>query len=190
MAAWSAAAVRAHGSGLRTIVEADLAWAVDAILWAAEHPRIDSLSYHESTFSMGADRAAAAALPCMLLAPFDSHNLDRSSIERALVALGTSLFDEVRAIFVKGCEPLWVQPCEIDQMTGTCRPHALAWVAATAGLRYCQLGSWNEQSQQRGPGLLSPPFEETLPAVADDALLLNCYSVTSEACGNTARRKS
>ena len=53
-------------------------------MWAAENPQIDGMSYHETTFPMGADRAAAAALPLLLLAPFDNLNLDRPRIESAL----------------------------------------------------------------------------------------------------------
>lgn len=169
----AAAAVRAHVVGLTTINDSDLLWATEAILWAAENPRIDGISYHESTFPMGADRAAAAALPLLLLAPFDNLNLDRSRIESALEALGTSLFDEVRTIYVKGCEPVWEAPCELEELTGSCHRHPLAWAAVTAGLRDCRLGPWGQQTQRREPDPLQPPFSETLPAVADDALMVN-----------------
>lgn len=169
----AAAAVRAHAMGLASINGSDLLWAAGAVLWAAENPRIDFMSYHETTFPMGADRAAAAALPLLCLAPFDDLNLDGSRVEGALEALATSLFDEVRAIYVKGCEPLWQVPCELDEGTGACRRHVPAWSAATAGLRDCRLGPWNQQTQRREPDPLPPPFRETLPAVADDALMVN-----------------
>lgn len=169
----AAAAVRAHAVGLTAINHSTLTWAVEAILWAAENPRIDSMSYHESMFPMGADRAAAAALPLLLLGPFDSLSLDRDRIEGALQLLATSLFDEVRAIYVKGCEPLWEAVCEIDDSTGSCRRHAPAWAAATAGLRDCRLGAWDYETQRREPDPLLPPFGETLPTVADDGLLVN-----------------
>jgi len=156
-----------------TINGSDLAWAADAIVWAAENPRIDGMSYHETTFPMGADRTAAAALPLLILAPCENLNLDQSRIEGALESVTTSLFDEVRALYVKGCAPLWEAPCELDQVTGTCRRHALPWTAAKAGLRDCRLGPWSEQSQRRDPDPLGPPFGEALPTVADDALLVN-----------------
>lgn len=169
----AAAAVRAHALGLTVINDSDLNWAAEAILWAAENPRIDGMSYYETTFPMGADRAAAAALPVLLLAPFDALNLDGERVANALHALATSLFDEVRAIYVKGCERLWGASCELEQTTGVCRRHAPAWSAATAGLRDCRLGPWNVETQRREPDSLLPPFDEMLPTVADDALLVN-----------------
>lgn len=183
----AAAAVRAHAVGLMAINGSDLAWAADAVLWAAENPRIDGMSYHETTFPMGADRAAAAAVPLLLLAPFDDLDLDGSRVESALEALTTSLFDEVRAIYVKGCEPLWEAPCKPQGGTGTCHRHGPAWFAARAGLRDCRLGPWNQRTQRRAPDPLRPPFDETLPAVADEALLVNRLRMPL-ACMVDARR--
>jgi Mrp family chromosome partitioning ATPase len=183
----AAAAVRAHGVGLMAINDSDLLWAAEAILWAAENPRIDGMSYHESTFPMGADRAAAAAIPLLLLAPIDDLIVDGSRLESALEALATSLFDEVRAIYVKGCEPLWEVPCELEKYEGRCRRHGPAWSAATAGLRDCRLGPWNQHTQRREPDPLRPPFSDTLPSVADDALLVTRLRMPL-ACMVDARR--
>jgi hypothetical protein len=189
LVAVAAAAVRAHAMGLVTIQGSDLAWAVQALLWAAENPQIDGMSYHESTFPMGADRAAAAAAPLLLLAPFDNLDHDRSQVERALQSLATSLFDEVRAIYVKGCEPVWLASCDIDDSTGQCRRHGPAWIAAIAGLSDCRLGPWNQETQRREPDPLPPPFHESLPAVADDKLLVNRLRMPL-ACMVDARRAS
>lgn len=169
----AAAAVRSHALGLTAIDDSDLPWAVEAILWAAENPQIDGMSYHETTFAMGADRAAAAAVPLLLGSSLDNLNLDQGRIENALGAVATSLFDEVRAIYVKGCAPLWDEPCRQDETTGDCQRHMPAWAAAMESLRDCRLGPWNQETQRRGPDPLLPPFSETLPAVADDALLIN-----------------
>lgn len=173
LVAVAAAAVRAHAMGLVNVGASDVAWAAQAVLWAAENPQIDSMSYHESMFVMGADRAAAASAPLLTLAPFDDLEFVRSRVEKSLRALATSLFDEVRAIYVKGCEPVWGAPCDLDEGTGQCRRHRPAWAAATAGLIDCRLGPWNNETQQREPDPLSPPFHDSLPAVADDALLVN-----------------
>jgi hypothetical protein len=169
----AAAAVRSCALGLTTIDESDLRWAIEAILWAAENPQLDGMSYYETTFPMGADRAAAGALPLLHLAAFDPLNLDRERIENALRALATSVFDEVRAIYVKGSELLWKASCELDPVSGVCRRHASAWSAATDALRDCRLGPWNQETQRREPDPLPPPFGEILPTVADDALLVN-----------------
>lgn len=173
LVAVAAAAVRSHALDLATIDEPDLRWAIEALLWAAENPRVDEVSYYESTFPMGADRAAAAALPLLLLDPFDNLGLDTARVGDALAALATSLFDEVRAIYVKGCEPLWERSCDVDQATGVCRRHSPAWSAATSGLRYCRLGEWSQETQRREPDPLPPPFDVTLPSVGADAMMVN-----------------
>lgn len=173
LVAVAAAAVRSHGLGLASIDDADLRWAVEATLLAAENPQIDGMSYHGSMFSMGADRAAAAAVPLLLLPAFENLDLNRERVYNALQTLATSLFDEVRAIYVTGCAPLWDEPCHLDAITGKCQRHWLAWTAALEGLRDCRLGPWDQEAQRREPDPLPPPFNETLPTVADDALLLN-----------------
>ncbi|ODR19213.1 hypothetical protein [Mycolicibacterium porcinum] len=169
----AAAAVRSHALGLAAIDESDLHWAIEAILLAAENPRIDGMSYYETTFPMGADRAAAATVPLLTLSSFDQLELDQARIDNALRALATSLYDEVRAIYVKGCTPLWDESCRLDNATGDCRRHMPAWAAATGGLRDCRLGPWDQETQRRKSDPLPPPFDETLPTVADDALLVN-----------------
>ena len=138
----AAAAVRSFALGLTTIDESDLRWAVEAILWAAENPHIDGMSYHETTFPMGADRAAAGGAPALALSVRSTaSDLDRERIDNALRALATSLFDEVRAIYAKGSEPLWTVPCESDQVNGVCRrqppPGWPQWMdSVIAGLAY------------------------------------------------------
>ncbi|WP_133251014.1 hypothetical protein [Mycobacterium montefiorense] len=169
----AAAAVRSHALRLATIGDADLRWAVEATLLASENPQIDGMSYHDSMFSMGADRAAAGAVPLLLLPAFDNLDLNRDRVDSALRALATSLFDEVRAIYVKGCDPLWDEPCDLDAITGDCQRHGPAWAAAIEGLHDCRLGPWNQETQRREPDPLLPPFHERLPTVAHDALLVN-----------------
>lgn len=173
LVAVAGAAIRAHALGLVTLDDSHLTWAAEALLWAAENPQIDGMSYSGSMFAMGADRAAAASAPLLLLAPFDDLGLDRSQVENCLRSLATSPFDEVRAIYVKGCETVWAAPCDHDQDTGRCLRHTPAWEAASSGLVDCRLGPWDPKSQQRKPDPLPPPFHASLPAVADNALLVN-----------------
>jgi hypothetical protein len=175
LVAVAAAAVRAHALGLATLDLPDLAWAAGVVIWAAENPQLDGMDFSRSMFSMGADRAAAASAPLLLLAPFDHLDLDRSRVENCLRSLTTSLFDEVRAIFANGCELVWAAPCEVDQESGECRRHPPAWRAAAAGLIDCRLGSWNQEVQRRelDPLPVSVAFSESLPTIADDDLLVN-----------------
>jgi hypothetical protein len=186
LVAVAAAAVRAHGMGLATIDPSNLMWAADAVIWAAENPQVGGMSYSGSMFAMGADRAAAASAPLLLLEPFDDLDLDRSQVEQCLRSLATSVFDEVRAIYVQGCAPVWDAACDIDRV-GHCRRHEAAWAAATAGLIDCRLGPWNQETQRREADPLPTPFHETLPGVADDDLLLNRLRMPL-ACMVDARR--
>lgn len=173
LVAVAAAAVHAQALGLTTLDPSDLKWAADAVIWAGENPQVDGMDYSGSMFAMGADRAAAASVPLLLLAPFDDLGLDRQQIENSLRSLGTSVFDEVRANYVKGTQPVWAASCDIDPDTDLCRRHAPAWAAATAGLIDSRLGPWNQHGQQREPDPLPSPFHESLPGVADDDLLVN-----------------
>ena len=175
LVAVAAAGVRAHALGLATLDPSNLAWAADAIIWAAENPQIDGMAFSGSMFSMGADRSAAASAPLLLLAQFDHLDLDRVRVENCLRSLATSLFDEVRTIYVQGCELVWAAPCDIDQETGECRRHQPAWRAATEGLIDCRLGPWNQEQQRREPDPLplSESFSKSLPTIADDDLLVN-----------------
>lgn len=187
LVAVAAAAVRAHAIGLATLDTSSLAWAANAVMWAAENPQLDGTSYSGSMFPMGADRAAAASAPLLLLAPFDGVDLARSRVENCLRSLATSLFDEVRAIYVKGCEPVWAAPCDIEEGTNQCRRHRPVWVAATAGLRDCRLGPWSPEMQRREPDPLPTPFYESLPAAANDQLMVNRLRMPL-ACMVDARR--
>lgn len=173
LVAVAAAAVRSYALDLLAIDDSDLRWAVEAVFWAAENPRVDEMSYDETRFPIGADRAAAGALPLLLLAPFDNLRLDWARIEHALLNLANSLFDEVRAIYTKGSVPLWHSSCDLDDVTGICRRHRPAWSAATSSLGSCRLGEWSQETQRRETELLLPPFDLTLSAVSDDALMVN-----------------
>jgi hypothetical protein len=70
--------------GLATLDTSSLTWAAKAVIWAAENPQTDGMSYSGSMFSVGADRAAAASAPLFLLAPFDNLDLARSQVENCL----------------------------------------------------------------------------------------------------------
>jgi hypothetical protein len=171
LVAVAAAAVWAHGNGLARVDREDLRWAIDAVMWAAENPRLDGLSFYGTAFPMGADRAAAAATPLLLLAPFDSLDIDRKSVRRALKLLGTSVFDEVRATLSVGCQPVWRAQCQLDGR-GKCIRHPAAWAAAIGGLRDARLGPWNK-SGEREPQPLTSPLSKSLRSVAAEDLMLN-----------------
>jgi hypothetical protein len=168
----AAAAIRAHANGTVELDESDLAWAAEMVLLAAEQPQIDELSSASTLFSMGADRAAAIAVPLLLLEPFDKLSLDPERVRRALAALASSTFDEVRTAYGNGCAPVWGAPCSLDE-TGACHRHAPEWEAVDQSLSASRLGPWDVETQGRRPGTLEPPYDATLPEVPTEELLVN-----------------
>jgi hypothetical protein len=172
VAAVAAAAVIAHAQGRAHLPDDDLCWAATVLIEVATRPRVGELSRSVTIDPDGADRSAAVALPALLLPVFDDIQLDRQGVEEALLASATSLFDEVRAAFALGVEPIWSTPCTPSPSAQTCR-HQLAWTAAQQGLRDCRRGGWDRATQQRFTDPLDPPYEATLPAVPTELLLVN-----------------
>ncbi|HEY5516438.1 MAG TPA: hypothetical protein VIK12_09555, partial [Pengzhenrongella sp.] len=132
LVAVAAAAIRAHVTGAMELDVEDLKWAAGGVMFAAENPRSDDMRIPSIVFPMGADRAAAIAVPLLLLGPCDPLDLDPALVESALRALATSMFDEVRMSFAMGCELVWVAPCDIDS-DGSCRRHRAVWAAVEHG---------------------------------------------------------
>jgi hypothetical protein len=114
VAAVAAAAIVSHALGSVTVGYDDLQWAADTILAAAVNPDVDDMSYESTMYPMAADRAAAKAVPSLLLEAFDNLTIHQTDIHDALTALATSLFDEVRTALVGGCAPVWTAPCTGD----------------------------------------------------------------------------
>lgn len=172
LVAVAAAAIHAHVTGAVELDLEDLEWAASGVLHAAQNPRIDGMSSSNSVFPMGGDRAAAVAVPLLLLAPCDPLDLDPDLVNEALHAVATSMFDEVRMSFARGCDLVWATPCDTDEASN-CRRHSAAWAAVEQGLADCVLGPWELEQQRRQPATLEPPYRESLPAVPDDDLLVN-----------------
>ncbi len=168
----AAAGLRAHALGLATLERTELDWAVDIVLTAAEEPWIDSFSSSSSLFSMGADRAAAIAVPLLLLPVFEHLDVDAGRLQRALVSLATSVYDEVRTAFAKGTAPVWAADCATSEGT-VCTRHEPLWEAIQACVSTVRLGPWEYETQRRQPIPLEGPFEQTLLTVPGDELLVN-----------------
>ncbi|MFG3117478.1 hypothetical protein ACGF4C_24135 [Streptomyces sp. NPDC048197] len=185
LAAVAAAAIVSHARAHLVVPDDDLRWAADTVLAAAIAPHLDVMSDESTTYPMSADRAAAKAVPSLLLAPFDHLGLDATRLQEALTALATSLYDEVRTTLVAGCAPVWNAPCPSSDDTG-CARHEPVWAAVQAGLGDCRLGPWNQQAQCRQPQFLPPPYTDTLRAVPADELLVNRLAMPI-ACTAAAR---
>ncbi|MGI5473357.1 hypothetical protein [Streptomyces sp. CA-132043] len=183
----AAAAVRSHARGSIVAADADLRWAAETLLTAAENPYTDSFSSYASIDPLAADRTAARATPSLLLAPFEHLGIDKNRTAQALTALAASLFDEVRTEFITGCAPLWAAPCTDDgEGCSPCLRHAPLWAAVEAGLGDCRLGPWDHQAQRRVPEYLPPPYPQTLPSVPVGALMVNRLTMPT-VCAAAAR---
>jgi len=172
IAAVAAAAVVAHAHGRVRVPDEDLRWAVEVLVEVATHPRVDAMSYASTMYRWAADRSAAASLPALLLPSFDHLGLDRLQIAEALRSCTTSMFDEVRLAFAQGVTPIWETPCEARTDAGGCR-HKTAWTVIEAGLADCRLGDFDWSAQRRMPDHLEGPYDETLPKVETERLVVN-----------------
>jgi hypothetical protein len=186
IAAVAAAAVTAHARGRAAVPAEDLQWAADALVEVATHPFTDAISSEWSRYSMGADRSAAAALPALLLPEFDHIRPALADLEEALCRTGTSVPDEVRIIFARAAAPVWAAPCS---PSGTCR-HQVLWSAVLGGLRDCQLGAWDQAGQRRLIEPLIGPFDQALPGVETERLLVNRLTSPLIAAAQAARSGS
>lgn len=189
VAAVAAAAVIAHAHGRAQLPDDDLRWTANVLIDVATRPRVDELSRSVTIDPDGADRSAAVALPTLLLPAFDHVHLNRQDVEEALRASGTSLFDEVRAAFTVGVEPIWSAPCTPNSSAQTCQ-HQLAWAAVQQGLRDCRLGGWDQATQQRLTDPLDPPYEAALLAVPTEFLLVNRLTAPLVSAAAAARSGS
>jgi hypothetical protein len=186
IAAVAAAAVAAHARGRAVVPDEDLQWAADVLVEVATNPWTDAIGSEWSRYSMGADRSAAAVLPALLLPEFDHIRPTLDGLDEALRRTGASLPDEVRMIFARAAAPVWAAPCSL---AGTCR-HQILWFAVLGGLHDCQLGAWDQAGQRRLIEPLTEPFDQSLPGVETERLLVNRLTAPLIAAAEAARSAS
>lgn len=172
IAAVAAVAIIAHAQGRIEIPAEDLNWSAKILVEVATSPWRHPLDSEYSTYLMGADRSAAAALPMLLLRSPGETGPDPAAIGQALRRCATSLPDQVRIIFARATSPVWAAPCRPVSASGPCR-HQQLWEAGMEGLRDCQLGNWSHEAQRRLITPIEEPYDETLAAIPTERLLLN-----------------
>lgn len=172
VAAVAAAAVIAHARGQLAVPAGDLNWAASIVIEVAASPVRHPLDSDYSTYPMGADRSAAAALPLLLLPALSHAGIDPAELNHALQRCATSIPDEVRIIFAQATAPVWAAPCHPVTPSGPCC-HQQLWAAAIQGLRDCQLGDWSQTAQRQLITPVEEPFDEALAAISTERLLLN-----------------
>ena len=95
--------------------------------------------------------------------------------------------NEVRIIFAHASAFVWAAPC--GPAASTCRHRAL-WAAVLEGLRGCQLGVWDQAAQRRLIEPLAEPYDQALPGVQTDRLLVNRLTSPLIAAADAARSGS
>jgi hypothetical protein len=72
-----------------------------------------------------------------------------TAVADALVALTTSLFDQVRRFAAQALPPVWQAPCGHQGAGETRCRHEIAWTAVEAGARDVGIGTWNGTTRPR-----------------------------------------
>ena len=171
----AATALVAHGDGRVTLSFEDVEWAANCVIGALVPLSEEGLDFSASFYTSGADRSSAAALPSLLLPPFNeesdeggfSHD-DLEVVKEALCDCATSENDEVRRTFGAAMAPVWEAPCR-ELLEGQCR-HEIALEAVEKGLRGCRLGPWS--NQRRNPLVIAGDLATELDTVDGEDLLL------------------
>jgi hypothetical protein len=174
--ALAATAIIAHGEGRHRLSQDDLGWAANEIINAVPSALGSENEYSGSWYSPGADRSAAAALPSLLLPPFNEANAnggfdgaDIATIRAALMDSAASPTDEVRRVAGAALAPVWAAPCH-ELLEGLCR-HKIAYQSVEHGLRDCRLGPW--AGQRRNPLPITGNLAAELATVDGEDLLID-----------------
>jgi hypothetical protein len=181
VAAVSAAALRAHlldGVGLDADAIAFAVATVFAVAEGADPP--DQFEFEGSYFERGSDRAAARALPLLLL-PAAASVVDGARVASAGHRLAHAVADEVRLHLARGLDAVWTTPCE-----GSPCHHELALDLAIETMRDCMFGGWDHDSGRRHIERVDDPLPESLSAVPGDNLYVARLDAAIRAVGRAA----
>ena len=134
--------------------------------------------FEGALYDLGADRSAARVIPLLLLPVATQIHvlIDEKSgsstskrVFRAGVNLARSVAYEVRLYLARGLDHVWKVPC-VEH--GRCH-HELGWRIAGEMMRYCILGQWSRETQQRRVVALKEPFANSLGEAAPDSILVS-----------------
>ncbi|MEU6559226.1 hypothetical protein [Nocardia nova] len=173
---------RPHGPGLTFALKL-----VMSIVSAFEDgtDRSDEFQY----YPMGSDRAAAAALPLLLL-PCLSDDLatagfTATDVDRAATALTSKSSPETRLYLARGCDHLWSRPCG----GSPCFHHtALHWLTDTA--RDAEIGPWDSEGQTRANVRITADLANRLVQLDDDSIHSDALDAAIRGFGAAAASSS
>jgi len=188
----AATAIIAFVEGPVQLEHKDLEWAARIVLRAAINTPNDE-SVEPRFYEMGGDRSAAAAIPCLLLPPFNEDDptwLDEEDVEvihDALFKILTSGSEEVRRRGAKGLSRVWTAPCTPGGLRLRCR-HEMAFGAVEASVRDCRMGAFDYKKQLRRLRPIKGNLPEALNKIEPEDLLLGrlvAPLIASSACAGS-----
>jgi hypothetical protein len=188
-AAIAAYAIEKWVEGTAELDQGARKFAVDVLLEVAEAVAPpDPFEFEGSFFEMGADRAAARALPCLLVpvaAPL--RKLAASRPKRAtarVLAAGRRLAQatamETRLFLARGLDIVWRTPCEGES---DCH-HKRGFELAIESMRDCVFGEWDGGRRQLKT--LPDPVVESLVAVPGEDIFVTKLDAAIRALGVAA----
>jgi hypothetical protein len=187
----AAAAVMATTEGRFRAPPDELIWAIRIVLSAAMGTSARD-EFDPSLFSVGGDRSAAQAIPCLLLPltsddgelSFDDE--DKRLVSEALVRVMTSGSEEVRRYAANALAPIWSSPCA--PWDGVQCRHKIAFEAVQTSIRDCRLGPFDYELQRRTRLYIDGELGPALAATTGENLLIGRLTapiIATSQCAST-----
>jgi Mrp family chromosome partitioning ATPase len=171
----AATAIIATSEGRFKAPREELIWSIGIILGSAARTS-PSDDFDPGLFSMGGDRSAAQAMPCLLLPLICEEGEllldkdDRQVIEASLLRVMTSGSEEVRRYAAQALRRVWSSPCATWD-SGLCR-HQLAFEAVETSTRDCRIRPFDDVSLRTIRIAIEGDIGEALDATAGKDLLV------------------
>lgn len=125
--------------------------------------------HEDQYFDLGADRAAAQAVPAFLTlalaAPLETIGGSTEDVAEAGLAMAGKASLETRLYLARGCDVVWRSPCHFDPCI---HQTALNWLLETA--RGAEIGPWDQNGQRRPNVQIAGDVAERLQELRGDSV--------------------
>ncbi|MET8601874.1 trypsin-like serine protease [Streptomyces althioticus] len=125
--------------------------------------------HEDQYFDLGADRAAAQAVPAFLTppleAPLETIGGSTKDVAEAGLAMAGKAPLETRLYLARGCDVVWSSPCHFDPCI---HQTALNWLLETA--RGAEIGPWDQNGQRRPNVQIAGDVAERLQELRSDSV--------------------
>ncbi|WP_025348374.1 ATP-binding protein [Nocardia nova] len=162
------------------------AFAIRTVMSAAEVFR-DSGDLHDEGyyFDLGADRAAAHALPALLTPalaqPLSLAAVTLDQVTQTGLALARNAPRETRLFLARGCDVIWASPC-----SGSRCIHDIAFEWMIESARNAEVGPWDFEAQHTVRTRIEGDLTERLKGADDEAIDLEALDPLIRAMGAAA----